>query len=310
MRILVTFSPGPSETPLLDEIGKGHDLVVAPAMPTLDGTDVVVGQPDPILLLGAESVRWAHLTSAGYTPYDRDDLRQRFHDRGAVLTNSSGVYSEPCAEHALMFMLARARAFAPALLNQWGAREWPQGSIRAKSCLLENETVVIVGFGAIGQRLAALLLPLTSKIVAVRRRVRGDEPIETRPIADLAEILPRTKHIVSTLPDNPSTRRLFDKLAFSRMRPDAVFYNVGRGNTVDQDALLDALRSGALGAAYLDVCTPEPLPPDHPLWSAPNCHVTPHSAGGHAGEQRRLIQHFASNLERFGRGAPLLDRVY
>ena len=93
------------------------------------------------------------------------------------------------------------------------------------------------------------------------------------------------------------------------MSKGAIFYNVGRGTTVDQEALLDALQSGALGAAYLDVCTPEPLPPDHPLWSAPNCHVTPHSAGGHAGESERLIRHFTENLRRFAEGAALVDRV-
>jgi len=310
MRILVTFSPAEGEARLLEELCKGHELMAGSDAPGWSGVDAIFGQPDPALLLGAQSVRWVHLSSAGYTPYDRDDLRHEFRARGSALTNSSGVYAEPCAEHALMFMLAHARALPLALLNQNGPRAWPQGSVRAKSCLLKDETVLIVGFGAIGQRLAALLSPLTKNLHAVRRRVRGDEPIDTRPIEDLVEILPRAKHVVNTLPANATTRHLFDKLAFSRMSQDAVFYNVGRGTTVDQDALLGALQSGTLGAAYLDVCTPEPLPPDHPLWSAPNCHVTPHSAGGHAGEQERLIRHFADNLQRLERGAPLLDRVY
>jgi phosphoglycerate dehydrogenase-like enzyme len=93
------------------------------------------------------------------------------------------------------------------------------------------------------------------------------------------------------------------------MRKGAIFYNIGRGNTVDQAALLTALQGGHLGAALLDVTEPEPLPPDHPLWSLPNCVITPHMAGGHSSEQERLVDHFLENLRRFERGEPLHDRV-
>jgi phosphoglycerate dehydrogenase-like enzyme len=310
MKILVTFLPTPGEARILEQACKRHDLLFTRPPDGWNGVEVILGHPDVSELMNTESVRWVHLTSAGYTPYDRDDLRQTFRSRGAMLTNSSGVYTAPCAEHALMFMLAHARAFPMAHANQLGSKEWPQAAVRANSSLLDGESVLIVGLGAIGRRLAELLAPLAKNVRAVRRHVRGDEAIETHPIQEMMEILPHTKHVVCTLPENPSTRHLFDKLAFARMAQGAVFYNVGRGSTVDQDALLDALRSGALGAAYLDVCTPEPLPPDHPLWSTPNCIVTPHSAGGHAGEGERLIRHFVANLERFESGAPLLDRVY
>ncbi|MSU70686.1 MAG: hypothetical protein EXS39_07925 [Opitutaceae bacterium] len=90
------------------------------------------------------------------------------------------------------------------------------------------------------------------------------------------------------------------------LRPGATFYNVGRGATVDQDALLAALRSGRI-RAYLDVTTPEPLPVDHLLWSLPNCSITPHAAGGAQHENQRLMDHFLANLRRFERGQPLLD---
>ena len=93
------------------------------------------------------------------------------------------------------------------------------------------------------------------------------------------------------------------------MKPGAAFYNVGRGTTVDQDALLAALQSGHLAAAWLDVTDPEPLPPAHPLWTTPNCYITPHSAGGHRTEPARLLQHFLGNLRLFERGETLNDRV-
>jgi phosphoglycerate dehydrogenase-like enzyme len=307
MRIQVTFTPGERELRILTEASKDHQVEVGGA--GMDA-EVILGHPDATKLLQAEHVRWVHLTSAGYTPYDRDDLRRRFRERGAILTNSSAVYADPCAEHLLMFMLAQARAFPTSLLNQNGPRQWPQNSVRAKSSLLRDESALLVGFGSIGKRVAELLAPFTKNLCAVRRNVHGDEGIETRPIAEMVEVLPRAKHVINTLPENPGTRELFDRSVFSRMSPGAIFYNVGRGSTVDQDALLDALRSGALGGAYLDVCTPEPLPPEHPLWSAPNCYVTPHSAGGHAGESERLMRHFVDNLRRFERGALLVDRVY
>jgi phosphoglycerate dehydrogenase-like enzyme len=95
----------------------------------------------------------------------------------------------------------------------------------------------------------------------------------------------------------------------SAVKHGTVFYNVGRGTTVDQDALLAALKSGQLSAAYLDVTDPEPLPTEHPLWTTPNCYITPHSAGGHKTEQERLVQHFLDNLRRFEKGETLQDRV-
>ncbi|HMB29898.1 MAG TPA: NAD(P)-dependent oxidoreductase, partial [Blastocatellia bacterium] len=92
-------------------------------------------------------------------------------------------------------------------------------------------------------------------------------------------------------------------------KPGAIFYNIGRGSTVDQEALLAALERGSLAGAYLDVTTPEPLPPDHPLWSAPSCFITPHSAGGQMREQHDLVEHFLENLRRFAGGRELLDRI-
>ena len=93
------------------------------------------------------------------------------------------------------------------------------------------------------------------------------------------------------------------------MKPGARFYNVGRGSTVDQAALLAALQSGRLGSAYLDVLDPEPLPPDHPLWTTQNCFITPHTAGGHHDQDERIVDHFLTNLDAFQRGAPMVDRI-
>jgi phosphoglycerate dehydrogenase-like enzyme len=121
--------------------------------------------------------------------------------------------------------------------------------------------------------------------------------------------LPLADHVVNLLPGNQSTAGYFNEDKFRLMKPGALFYNVGRGSTVDQVALLAALERGSLGGAYLDVTTPEPLPPDHPLWSAPNCFITPHSAGGTVSEQHEQVEHFLENLRRYAAGIELLNRI-
>ena len=285
------------------------NLVKAAADPTLQEADIAFGQPDPGLALRCPRLRWIHLTTAGYTRYDGADFRAAYGGRGAVLTNSSLVYNEPCAEHVLAFMLAHARQLPQSLDNQRTDRAWPTLERRAAMSLLSEQSVVLLGFGAIGRRLAELLAPFGCKVTAVRRRPAGDENVTVVTEDQLAEALATADHVVNILPDNPATQRFVNAARLAATRPGAVFYNVGRGTTVDQEALLAALQSGHLGAAYLDVTDPEPLPPEHPLWSAPNCYITPHSAGGHKSEPQRLVQHFLDNLRRYERGETLEDRV-
>ena len=130
------------------------------------------------------------------------------------------------------------------------------------------------------------------------------------PIDQLDVWLPNADHVINILPAAPGTSGMFTAEQFSRMKRGAIFYNVGRGDTVDQQALCDALESGQIGAAYLDVTTPEPLPPDHRLWKAPNCWITPHIAGGHREEARVNVEHFVANFARFVRGEALVDRIF
>jgi len=306
----------------LTEGTRAHRLVVASggpvapagsgsADPALGEADVAFGQPAPAQLLVTPRLRFIQLNSAGYGPYDRDDLRRALAARGARLTKSSLVYDEACAEHVLAFMLARARGLDAAFANALGARAWPQQEIRARARRLEGQSVVLVGFGSIARRLVELLGPLRVNVTGVRRRVAGDEPVATfawgTPAA--AAALAAADPVVDLLPGNAGTTRAFDAAVLGALAPGAVFYNIGRGTTVDQGALRAALVAGRLGGAYLDVTDPEPLPPDDPLWTTPHCLVTPHAAGGHADENVRLVRHFLENLARFEAGRPLLDEV-
>lgn len=282
---------------------EGDDAAAAEA-------DILLGQPAPSVVLASRRLRWVEITSAGYTAYDRDDLRRSLRARHAILTNSSRVFDEACAQHLAGMMLALARELPRCLDNQRHARLWLHGEPRiGRRFLLNGQTVLIYGFGAIARRLVEILRPLEMQVWGVRRAARGDEGIPILTEAQANARLGEIDHVVNVLPANDSTREFFNADRFARCKPGARFYNLGRGTTVDQDALLDALRSSRLDAAYLDVTDPEPLPADHPLWSAPNCYVTPHIGGTHSDEEVRLVKHFLANLEAFEAGRPLVDQV-
>jgi phosphoglycerate dehydrogenase-like enzyme len=147
------------------------------------------------------------------------------------------------------------------------------------------------------------------ELVGVRRTPKGDEPVRTVTEDEADALLGSVDHVINILPAAAGTQHFFDARRLARMKSSAYLYNVGRGTTVDQDALAAVLRDGKLAAAYLDVTDPEPLPPAHALWDAPNCYITPHTAGGHDTEFERLVDHFLSNLHRFENGEPLSDQV-
>ncbi len=297
-----------------------HDLSHADAATTtnlVSGTadnacraaDVAFGQPAVDDLLASESLKFIQLTSAGYTRYDRDDLRAALRSRDAALCTSSGVYDDPCAQHVMSFILGHNRRLLDAYADQTTTRSWRYKLLRPAVRTLGDEKVLIIGFGAIGRRLVELLHPFHAQVRGVRRSPSGDEPIEVVSMAELDEQLPWADHVVNLLPSSSANTRLFDAPRFARMKRGAAFYNVGRGDTVDQAALEHALRDGQISGAYLDVTHPEPLPADHPLWQAPRCLITPHVAGGTQKEMQKLLDHFVTNFERFIQANPLSNRV-
>jgi phosphoglycerate dehydrogenase-like enzyme len=206
-------------------------------------------------------------------------------------------------------MLAQARLLVPGLASHSaaGTPEW--FGLREGSVPLRNQRVVILGYGVIAARLVEVLAPFHMEIMAMRRTPRGNETVPVFTPDELQVALSRADHVINILPDNAESARFISAKRLAWMKPGAVFYNIGRGGTVDQGALVDALGSGHLGAAWLDVTDPEPLLADHPLRLAPNCHITPHTAGGHRAESQTLVRHFLENLRRFQSGDSLLDRI-
>lgn len=288
----------------------GSNLAAGGRDAAVRGAHAVVGQPHPDDLRDAPDLVWVHLTSAGFTRYAEEPVASALRLRGIVLTTSSSVYADPCAEHALAFLLAASRRFPAALDEQRGARGWPADVLRFESRLLRGARVLLLGWGAIARRLAALLRPFEVELRIARTGASGDEPGTVVTTAEeVDDSFGWADHVVDTLPDAPSTRRFVSRARLARMASHAFFHNVGRGMTVDQEALLDVLAARRIAGACLDVTDPEPLPRDHALWTAPGCVITPHTAGGRREEHDALAEHFVNQLTRVLAGEPLVDRV-
>ncbi len=275
----------------------------------LEGATIAFGQPEVEVVMRSTTLRWIQLDSAGYERYDREDLRAHRRASGLVITNSSTVYAQPCAEHTVAMMYGLARRLPGALAAQWHDHSWPMAELRTESQLLRRQRVVLLGYGTIGRTIAELLAPLRMELTGYRRRPDGTETIPMVDEAGLATALGQADHVINILPASPATRGFCDAAFLARIKPGAIFYNIGRGVTVDQEALRQALESGHLAAAWLDVTDPEPLPPDHPLWTTRNCLITPHTAGGHGLEKEVLVDHFLENLDRYRAGVALTDRI-
>ena len=277
--------------------------------PVLATADIAFGQPAPADCLKYPQLRWMHLSTAGYTRYDTVEVKEGLRARGAALTTSSGVYADPCAHHALAMMLAISRQLLPSYRDQLTDHSWHYPARRYDTRRLTGATVLLLGFGAIGRRLAELLAPFGCTIYAVRRQTRSELGVRIVPESDLTRVLALADHVVNILPDNEATRGWVNARRLACCRPGTRFYNIGRGSTVDEKALREALESGRLGAAYLDVTDVEPLPVDNPLWTTPNCYITPHLAGGRSDQDEAVVEHFLANLRAFEKNETLADRV-
>jgi phosphoglycerate dehydrogenase-like enzyme len=305
---LLTRSAGPHRLVLAEK--PDHVLDVGSLDERLLQADVVFGQPDPSAVIQSKNLRWFQVSSAGYTRYNTTEFRDALKIRNTIMTNSSSVYDAPCAEHVMAWMLADARQLYPSYDNQRDSGGWPQNDLRRNTRLLENETVLIVGYGAIGRRLNALLAPYPVSVIGYRRTPQPGSIVRIVGPSELSETLGEADHVVNILPESTETQGFFGTERFQQIRPGARYYSIGRGTTTDQEALRNHLESGHLGAAYLDVTDPEPLPSDHPLWSAKNCYITPHTGGGHFNETEKIVEHFIQNLRRFEQGHDLLNRVF
>ncbi len=168
----------------------------------------------------------------------------------------------------------------------------------------------MVGLGGIGRRSAELLAGLGARVIGVHRhQVEAVGVEKVIPVEELAEAASEADAIVLTLPGTEQTHKLLSREVLARVKPGITIVNVGRGTTVDEDALIEALQDGRVGFAALDVVYREPLAPESPLWDLPNVLISPHSAALNAEEDRRIAELFAANATRLIDGQPLVNRV-
>lgn len=246
--------------------------------------------------LRAERLHWLHTMSAGTDHPVFSALR----GRGVTVTNSAGAAAPSIAQTVMTYLLALSRDLPRSLRDQ-SERRWAPGP----SVDLHGMRLGIVGLGAIGTETARLAQAFGMQVRGTRRTPTGDEPCETWTNERLHELLGWADAIAVTAPLTAETRGLFDAAAFATMRPGAWFVNVGRGEIVDEDALVQSLLDEHLGGAGLDVFATEPLPNDSPLWRFPNVIITPHSSGSTDRTHRRSVDLFIENFRRFTAGAPL-----
>lgn len=227
-----------------------------------------------------------------------------------VVTNFRGIFNEHIAAHIMAFVLAFARGFHYYLRNQL-CHQWQPRPLDTGTVYLPESTALIVGVGGIGAETARVCGTFGIRTIGVdARRIDCPPGVAEMHLPEaLDELLPRADFVILTIPHTPATEGIMNRARFSRMKPTAFFINIGRGKTTQLADLIEALASGQIAGAGLDVFEEEPLPADHPLWDAPNVLLTPHTAGfgPHLDERRESI--IVDNARRFVRGENLINVV-
>jgi phosphoglycerate dehydrogenase-like enzyme len=250
----------------------------------------------------APCLRWVQLSSSGVGQLV---ARTGLGDSPVVVTNAAGVHATPLAEFVLFAVLYFAKRM-PRVLADQRRRHWERFALGT----LPGKTLGVVGLGRVGRAIARLARGVGLRVVAVRRTpeagVSGAPDVDAvYPPAGLGTLLAESDYVALIAPLTPETAGLLGERELARMKPGAVLINVARGQLVDEAALIDALRSGRLGGAALDVFATEPLPADSPLWTMPNVLVTPHSMSTALEENEVLVELFCDNLRRYLAGQAL-----
>jgi phosphoglycerate dehydrogenase-like enzyme len=249
-----------------------------------------------------ERLRWIQTASAGVDSL----LFPALVDSDVVVTNARGVFDAAIAEWVVGAMLAFVTGLHRSVVDQ-PTHAW-RGDRRTGR--LAGSRLAVVGPGSIGRAVGTRALQLGMSVTMVGRAPRRDESFGDVLGRDrLHDALRDADHVLNALPLTADTRRLFDTAAFGAMQATARFYNVGRGDTVDEPALIEALRTGAIAGAALDVFHEEPLPSDHPLWAMTNVIVSPHICGDFEGWELEVVRLFVDNARRWVTGEPLANVV-
>lgn len=276
----------------------------------LPDTDIFVGYSlRANQLKYTKKLKWVHSTAAGVAQLMYPELREA----GVLVTNPSGVFSVPMAEHTMGLLLALARNF-PDSVRQQDKAIWSQQELWDKPQHLEEmngQLLLIVGYGSIGRELAKRAKAFEMRVWGVTRSGVGDLTLVERilPAAKMHEALPEADYVVISAPETAETKHLIGAAELAKMKRGARLINVGRGSLLDEEALICALKNGALSGAAIDVAETEPLPAESPLWMAPNLFITPHTS---ALSDRLWVRQSAllvELLERWFDGTEMFNQV-
>lgn len=259
--------------------------------------------------IAAPHLAWVHSDHAGLTRSARPEV----FERGLIVSGSAGRSAPALAQHAFYFALALTFD-AKRLFEMQDAHVWRGIPGYDDRLALWGKTLGVVGFGHTGREMARLGKAFGMRVIAYRRRVAEDPPEVDRMLAadagdSLDPIVEQADVIMLATALSDDTHHLFGAAEFERMKDGAYLVNMSRGGVVDQSALVEALHSGTIAGAGLDVTDPEPLPPDSPLWDAPNVIITPHVTPRLPDRTQRSIDMIVENVRRYRAGAPLLNEL-
>lgn len=251
------------------------------------------------------ALRWVQAGTAGVERLLGSDLPAR----GVIITNSSGAHGDPIAELILSQMLAFATRLHIAIRSQSQRRAIYHDVVESKF-ELNGQTLLVVGLGDIGGSLARRAAALGMDVIGVRRSNKPVDGVsQLYPPEELHTALAQADHVALCLPLTHDTRHYIGAEELRVMRPTAHLYNVGRGGSVDEAALVHALKTGVIAGAGLDVTDPEPVPADSPLWEMPNVILSQHTSGLSPRNAERITNLFAANLQRYLAGEPLQQLI-
>lgn len=284
---------------------KNMDASVHFPADVLEDCEILVGYFPRGLLKGAHHLRWLHLPSAGADKYADEGL---YDGHDFVLTNSSGAFGAAIAEQLVMGTLMLLRRM-PEYLHQQRQHVWHRaGNLR----FLGGSQVAILGTGNLGSTFAGYCSVIGAETIGISRSGKPAPNFrQVYPMSQRLEAVRNADVVAACLPLTKETQGILDRSFFAAMKPGAIFLNVGRGKTVCQQDLIEALRSGHLGGAMLDVAEEEPMPPDCPLWDMENVFITPHISGSDLDPQntQKIFEIFRRNFTRYVQGHPLQNVV-
>jgi phosphoglycerate dehydrogenase-like enzyme len=270
--------------------------------------DAIAGLCSPALIEAAKAVKWIHIASAGI---NECAAAPKLLAGEVLVTNMQRVYGPSMSEHviALSFALARNFQFYENLQEKG---EWNQTALTPEQFVeLGGKTMLVVGLGGIGTDIAKRAHALGMRVIATRNSSR-DKPeyVEYVGLADeLMTLTPQADFIANAAPLTARTAGIFNAAFFAKMKRNAFFINVGRGQQVVQPDLIAALENKTIAGAAIDVADPEPLPKDHPLWKAPNLIITPHTSSFSELRFERFWVVLRENMRRYAVGEKMLSVV-